>query len=196
MFNLFYGAGIDDKHGGILQQTFPIGEWIERQCKYAEEQEGKFCKTLASHWKNRSGTSGNREYWKAVQVLQKRVNQMENQELENIGNEKEGIWGPLNGQCQTAIVSRCEIPYVCERTLLDPTPRSQYLLTHQLLQRLLIETMDCPSTKSFVTEQEIYTSLCTKMYLEAKYLDILDVPIVHRDLFAETSKLNFVNINS
>jgi len=125
------------------------------------------------------------EYWKPAFVLQKHINELDNKTVENIGDEKEGLWGILNGECQKAVVRRCEIPYICERTLLDPTPRSQYLLTHQIFQRILIDNSDCPNLQSFVTEEEIYTNMCTKAYMEAQYLDLLDVPINHRDLFAE-----------
>jgi len=125
------------------------------------------------------------EYWKPTIVLQNYLDMMDDNTIENIGNEKEGLWGKLNAQCQNALASRCEIPYICERTLLDPTPRSQYLLTHQLFQRILIDNADCPNLRSFVTEEDTYTKLCTKAYMEAQYLDLLDVPINQRDLFAE-----------
>ncbi len=155
--------------------------------------QGEFCHNLARQWKNRSGSkkTGNMDYWKNASVIQSQLNRIDDNIFENIGREHEGMWGKLNGECQLALVSRCEIPYVCERTLLDPTPRSQYLLTHQVLQRVLIETVDCPDSltvSSFVTEDSTYTELCAKMYMEASYLDVLNLPIVHRDLFTEFGK--------
>lgn len=128
-------------------------------------------------------------YWKPASVLQNYLNKIDDVTLSDIGDEKEGLWGILNRECQQAIVDRCEIPYICERTLLDETPRSQYLLTHQILQRLLIDNGNCPNLQKFVTKDDMYAKLCTKAYLEAQYMDLLDVPINHRDLFAELGAL-------
>lgn len=177
---------IDDKHGKILQKNFPVNQWIQSNCE-ANSNEEKFCKSLIRQWKNRSAgkSMANMEYWKPAFVLQNQLNQIDDETLENIGEEKEGLWGKLNGECQEALVNRCEIPYICERTLLDPTPRSQYLLTHQLFQRLILDNTDCPNLRSLVTEEETYAKFCTKAYMEAQYLDLLNVPINHRDLFAE-----------
>lgn len=143
--------------------------------------------SLVRQWKNRSGgkTSGNMGYWKPTSVIEYHLGKIDHETLDNIGNEKEGLWGILNVECQEAVVNRCEIPHVCERTLLDPNPRSQYLLTHQLIQRLFIDNSDCPNLRQFVTLEETYAKLCTKAYMEAQYLDLLDVPILQRDLFAE-----------
>lgn len=184
---------IDDKHGKVLQKTFPLEQWIEKSCNVGlvfDDSEGSFCHLLVRQWKNRSGrtSAANMEYWKPPSVLQNYINRVDDDTIAGIGDEKEGLWGKLNGQCQEAFVSRCEIPYICERTLLDPTPRSQYLLTHQIFQRLIVENADCP--KSFVTDEEIYANMCTKSYMEAQFLDLMDVPINHRDLFAELGKFN------
>lgn len=170
-----------------------MDHWIEESCnagRVYNNSEESFCHLLVRQWKNRSGgTSGaNMDYWKPASYLQSYLNQVDDHTIETIGDEKEGLWGKVNGECQHAIVSRCEIPYICERTLLDPTPRSQYLLTHQIFQRLIVENAGCP--KSFVTEEEIYANMCTKSYMEAQFLDLMDVPINHRDLFAELGKLN------
>ncbi len=80
------------------------------------------------------------------------------------------------------------MPLICERTLLDPTPRSQYLLTHQLIERLFIDSSNCPNLLPHVTKEEMYTKFCAKAYMEAQYLDLLDVPILQRGLFGELSK--------
>lgn len=147
--------------------------------------------SLVRQWKNRSGakTGANLEYWKPASVLESYLSQVDHATLNNIGNEKEGLWGILNAECQEALVNRCEIPYICERTLLDPTPRSQYLLTHQLIQRIFVDNSDCPNLRPFVTKEEQYAKLCTKAYIEAQYLDLLDVPILQRDLFSELGEL-------
>lgn len=141
--------------------------------------------SLVRQWKNRSGAKPNMQYWKHASVLENHLSQIDHETIESIGTEKEGLWEMLNVECQEAVINRCEIPYICERTLLDPTPRSQYLLTHQLIQRLFIDNSDCPNLKSFVTEEKTYEKLCTKAYMEAQFLDMLDVPILQRDLFAE-----------
>lgn len=181
---------IDDKHGSVLQRNFPLDQWIQSNCDKTvalNSGEKDFCMSLVSQWKNRSGakSGANMQYWKSASILEKHLNEIGLEELENIGTEKEGLWGVLNTECQEALVNRCEIPYICERTLLDPVPRSQYLLTHQILQRLFIDNSDCPNLRSFVTEDETYEKLCTKAYVEAQFLDLLDVPILQRDLFAE-----------
>lgn len=49
--------------------------------------------------------------------------------------------------------------------------------------------MDCPDLKSVVLEKEIYNNLCAKIYLQAEYIDLLNLPPVHRDMFAEYGKL-------
>lgn len=190
-FLYIFILGIDDKHGKFFQSLFPLETFIQQSCDTAiNTPVSDHCTALAHYWKNRSGRKVNVKYWKDKSILQNVLSQVENKTVETIGHEREEIWVLLNLQCQMALTSRCEIPYVCERTLLDPTPRSQYLLTHQLFQRFLIEMVDCPNVevKSFVTEEEIYTNLCAKMYMEAKYVEILDVPIIHRDLFAEIGK--------
>jgi len=106
-----------------------------------------------------------------------------------IGNEKHADWeARIVHQCEMSLVNRCKVPYVCRTILLDRKPRSRYLLTHQLLYRVFIESMDCPVTKSLVTmetDEEIYGNLCAKMLTEAEYLDGLNVPVDQRDLFAE-----------
>lgn len=51
----------------------------------------------------------------------------------------------------------------------------------------MTETAECPSI-NYKTEEETYSNLCAKMNMEAKYLDILKVPPVCRDLFAEYGK--------
>lgn len=163
-------------------------QWIQSNCDAAtafDSKEETFCMSLIRQWKNRSGGKANIEYWKPAFVLQNHLNEIDDKTLDNIGDEKEGLWKQVNAGCQEAVVNRCEIPYICERTLLDPTPRSQYLLTHQLLQRLFIENSDCPNLRSFVTEEDTYNKLCSKAYMEAQYLDLLDVPITQRDLFSE-----------
>lgn len=183
-------SDVDNKHGKVLHKDFPLDQWIQSVCnaeKVLHSSEESFCKSMISQWKNRSGgtSKANMEYWKPAHVLQNYFNEIDDFTLDNIGDEKEGLWGILNGECQEAVVSRCEIPYICERTLLDPIPRSQYLLTHQIFQRLLVDNSNCPNLRSFVTEENMYTKMCTKAYLEAQYLDLLDVPINQRDLFAE-----------
>lgn len=163
-----------------------MNQWIQNAFKTGKELD----KLLVSQWKNRSGGTRKAvlDYWKPAFVLQNYLDQIDDVTLDNIGDEKEGLWGKLNAECQDAIVSRCQIPYICERTLLDPKPRSQYLLTHQIFQRLLIDNANCPNLQKFISEDEMYTKLCTKAYLEAQYLDLLDVPINQRDLFAELGK--------
>lgn len=140
-------------------------------------------------WKNRSGGKI-MNYWKPATVLQNHLNQIDDVTMDNIGNEKEGLWGRVNGECQEAVVNRCEIPYICERTLMDPTPRSQYLLTHQIFQRLLVDNANCPNLRPFVSDDHMYAKMCTKAYLEAQYLDLLDVPVNNRDLFAELGEFH------
>lgn len=184
-----YILDIDDKHGKVFHEKFPLELWINRICESTIGQEGDICYSLARRWtasSQRDKFGG--DHWKSPQLIHNIVNQTDDKILENVGNESEGLWGPFNGQCQMAIANRCEIPYVCERTLLDPTPRSQYLLTHQLFQRLLIDTLDCPNIKNLASDQETYTKFCAKMYIEAKYLDALDVPVLLRNLFAEYGK--------
>ncbi|KAJ6645444.1 UPF0764 protein C16orf89 like [Pseudolycoriella hygida] len=177
----------DDKHGKVLQQNYPLDEWIQKLCldEAIDNDEETFNLLMVQKWKSRSGkkTGENMDYWKPSSVLQNYIDRVDHETIENIGDEKEGLWGVLNGQCQGAWIIRCEIPYICERTLLDPTPRSQYLLTHQILQRLVVENGDCP--KFFLTDDEIYANMCTKSYMEAQFLDLMEVPINHRDLFAE-----------
>lgn len=196
--NLYYftcsifHTGIDDKHGKHFQSQFSLDKYMERICDSAKResvdpQAYAHCTGLSRSWKNRSGSKVNKGYWKERSIVQSALNQFENKTLEKVGTEKEEIWALLNIQCQHSLIIRCEIPSVCLKTLLDPIPGSQYQLTHQLLHRILIENADCPSAevKSFVTEEETHSRLCAKMYAEAKYLDILDVPVLHRDLFAE-----------
>lgn len=183
-------SDIDDKHGKILQKTYPIDQFIQRNCDKTIDLnpgEEEFCMALVRQWKNRSGakTSANMKYWKPASVLEARLSEIDQATLDSIGTEKEGLWKVLNVECQEAVVNRCEIPYICERTLLDPTPRSQYLLTHQLIQRIFIDNSDCPNLRSFATDEEMYEKLCTKAYVEAQFLDLLGVPILQRDLFAE-----------
>ncbi|XP_037040755.1 uncharacterized protein LOC119077640 [Bradysia coprophila] len=171
---------IDAKHGKFFQQNFPLKQMIQSASNSGQELD----KLMVRQWKIRTAKA-NTNYWKPALVLQNYLNQIDDATLDNIGNEKEGLWGKVNSECQDAIVSRCEIPYICERTLLDRTPRSQYLLTHQIFQRLLIDNANCPNLQPFISDDDIYAKLCTKAYLEAQYLDLLDVPINQRDLFAE-----------
>ncbi|KAJ6636456.1 hypothetical protein Bhyg_15046 [Pseudolycoriella hygida] len=176
---------IDDKHGKVFQEKYPLNELIKKSCDVSNGNKESICYALADKWKNRSGkiSASNMEYWKPPSVLQSYINRVDNETIARIGDEKEGLWGTVNAQCQDAILRRCEIPYVCERTLMDPTPRSQYLLTHQIFQRLIVENVDCPT--SFVTDAEIYANMSAKLYMEAQFLDLMDVPINNRDLFSE-----------
>lgn len=132
-------------------------------------------------------------YWKDSNVLQKRINELDAKVIESVGKEQEEIWSALNIQCQTAVGSRCELPLACKLVFLDPIPRSQYLLTHQVLTRIFVDTVDCPSLKPFVSDDETYAKFCSKMYLEAKYLEILNMPVIQRDLFAEMGRLKISN---
>lgn len=123
--NLIF-IGIDDKHGRVFQKSFSIEEWIQVACSGVFEIEGNFCSSLVRQWKNRSVGKSNIGYWKAKSVLQKVLDETEDNVLMNIGKDPEALWGQLNAQCQSAIMERCEIPLVCERTLLDANPQSQY----------------------------------------------------------------------
>lgn len=150
---------------------------------------------MVRQWKNRSGSRT--DYWKPASVLQSHLDRIDDGTLVQVGDEKEGLWGKVNAECQDAVVSRCEIPHICERVLLDPVPRSQYLLTHQIFQQLIIDNSNCPNLQQFVSsDDEHYTKLCTKAYLEAQYLDILNVPINQRDLFAELGENSIRNLGS
>lgn len=140
--------------------------------------ETESCKALTGLWKSRPG------HWKSPSIINEY-----SKKYESIGKEKEVIWGRLNGECQLALLTRCEVPYVCERTLFDPTPRSQYMLTHQLLQRTLAELGTCSSTKDMI-DQEVNHHMCAKIYKEAQLISKLNTPEILRDLFAEQSKLH------
>lgn len=67
--------------------------------------------------------------------------EVESERFPNPEIEKETIWGELNGECQLALINRCEVPHICEQTFFDPVPRSQYMLTHQLLSRQMAATV-------------------------------------------------------
>lgn len=168
-----------------------MSQWVQDICEQASVRnqiEGNVCKSVARQWNSKIASEGNSAHWKSASILEGHLNQTNDQVLKNIGDEKEEMWASLVGQCQQGLTLRCEIPYVCARTLLDPMPRSQYQLTHQLLHRVLLENSDCPSSsaiKSIVTEEDTYNSLCSKIYMEAKYLDVIEVPAVYRDLFSE-----------
>lgn len=193
LFFFIYYTGIDDKHGKGLQKSFPLEDWINILCTSdgdSDDEDAFWCNTLARQWKNNSGNKTNFEYWKPVSTIQKYLNLVQKSDLETLGAEPDVMWGPLNGQCQTVLVSNCEIPYVCERTVLDPNPKTQYFLTHQVFQRILVETVDCPDLKSVVLEEKTYDALCAKSYMEAQYLDLLNLPPIHRDLFAEYGKFS------
>ncbi len=181
---------IDNKHGQILQEKFPLEKWVQGLCdslNKVNRASGHFCWTLNRYWKNRSGNgkSTNSVYWKTLNETFK-DNLQEQEHL--IGNEN---WeARIIHQCEMSLVNRCKVPYVCRTILLDRKPKSQYLLTHQLLYRVFIEMMDCPVTKSLETKKdnEIYENLCAKMWMEAEYLEGLNVPVAQRDLFAELGK--------
>lgn len=148
--------------------------------------EGNFCKSFVRQWRNKTRVNqATRNHCKSSKIIEELINQTDNKILQDIGDESEGTWKTLTGQCQMDLMDRCEIPFVCERTVLDPTPRSQYFLTHQLLQRVFIDIIDCPDLKEFISENDIYANLCAKMYIEAKFLDAINVPILQRGLFAE-----------
>lgn len=189
---------IDNRHGGKLQKTFPFPQWIQNVCDQTAKRShsgGELCKSITRQWSSNQGREIHKGHWKSASIIERNLNQISDQVLKNIGDEKEEIWASLGYQCQQALSVRCEIPYICEKTVYDPIPRSQYFLTHQLLQRLLVEHSNCPSSspiKSFVTKEETYDNLCSKIYLETKYLDAIDVPPVHQDLFAEMGEPIFL----
>lgn len=151
----------------MLQKDFPLEDWINTVCSATgsgevNDEDANWCKTLVRQWKNSSGNTTNLEYWKPVSKIQKYLDQSNEDALETLGAEPDVMWGTLNGECQSVLVSNCEIPYVCERTLLDPNPKSQYFLTHQIFQRILIQTVACPNLKSIVLKEETYDALCAK----------------------------------
>lgn len=108
-------------------------------------------------------------------------------DFHTVGGESEIIWGRLNGQCQNALVTKCEIPRLCRQTFFDPTPTSQYMLTHQLLMRMFAEFGSCPAARELINP-EVNHKLCAKIYKEAQLIHALDVPERLRDLFVEQSK--------
>lgn len=170
-----------------------MDQWIQRNCDNSiasNPDDEKSYRSSIRQWKNRSGrkTSADMKYWKPASVLERYLGQIDDATIENIGTEREGLRSKLNIECHEAVVTRCEMPYRCERTLLDPTPRSQYLLTHQLIERLFIDNSDCPNLRQFVTTEETYEKFCVKAYMEAQFLDLLNVPILQRNLFAELGK--------
>ncbi|CAL8128954.1 unnamed protein product [Orchesella dallaii] len=165
----------DDKHGKLLQGTYNISDWISNICNQAVPGEKEFCEASSTKWNLRNG-----QMWKSAKVV--KDNGVEDSSV--IGHEKEYMWGKLNGQCQLAVVTRCEVPYVCERTLYDTVPRSMYFLTHQMFQRILTEQTDCESAKRLLNE-EVNDKLCSKMYQEANLISKLDYPNILRDLFSE-----------
>jgi len=166
---------VDDKHGSELQKKYPLSEWISRVCStLSDNKEAETCNAMTKIWKSRPALS-----WKSESIIQEYAS-----EVKQVGSEKEVIWGKLNGECQVALLTRCEVPYVCERTLFDPIPRSQYMLTHQLLQRTFAELGNCPSTKNLI-DSETNHRICAKIYKEAQLIDVVKTPAVFRDLFTE-----------
>ncbi|CAL8091974.1 unnamed protein product [Orchesella dallaii] len=173
VFGLMMLKAVDDVHGQRIQKQFPIQKWASQLCSKNSFGQKEFCTRVANLWKS------SRSNWKPFEVVYKLAKQ-----FENIGNEKEVFWGPVTVDCQEALLLRCDVPYVCERTLFDPVPRSQYHLTHQLLQRIFAERFECEAASSLLDEK-INDQLCAKMYREADFVAKLNYPEILRDLFTE-----------
>ncbi|CAL8129034.1 unnamed protein product [Orchesella dallaii] len=170
---------VDDKYGQIFQKLFPLANWLIEICSQFDGDTGKKCRNLPHVWKA-SNMKNSYKSWDSITKYDSKWNK------ELIANEKEYIWALLNSECQSALINRCEVPHVCERTFLDPEPRSQYFLTHQLLLRILIEQQsdECPSLKRFV-DHDVNDQLCARMYKEAQLVEKLGYPHMLRDIFSE-----------
>lgn len=133
--------------------------------------------------------------WQPANLVQAASQQFNSDE---IGQEKELIWSGLNTECFKATLFRCEIPHVCERVFFDPKPRSQYMLTHQLLHRMVAEQVhriknrhhttpnyycvppkltychdfqpDCLQDITRHADPNVNLNLCAKMYKESEYV--------------------------
>ncbi|ODM93890.1 hypothetical protein Ocin01_12793 [Orchesella cincta] len=165
---------VDDKHGGRFQASYPLSEWMVKFCNKTLEDEKESCMKITKGW-----TQHKTHPWKSTKVLRGIE-----PKIELVGTEKEYLWGKLNGECQSALIFKCEVPYLCNITLYDPVPKSMYFLTHQLLQRILTEQSNCESAKKLLNE-EVNDQLCSKMYHEARLISKLDYPFILRDVFAE-----------
>ncbi|OXA62173.1 UPF0764 protein C16orf89 [Folsomia candida] len=105
----------------------------------------------------------------------------------SVGDDPEIVWGRLNSACFVSLMNSCEVPTLCRNTYLDPEPQSQYMLTHQVLYRLMARSLSCDikHRKLFIENEENLELLCAKMYAEAEMLAEYGFPVWGRDLFSE-----------
>ncbi|CAL8068294.1 unnamed protein product [Orchesella dallaii] len=167
---------VEDKYARKFQTVPEISTWLQRTCNQVAPKEKEFCFKTTTIWNYHH--KGNN--WKSANIIDK----IRSSSVAPIGQEKEYTVSVLNGHCQVALLTACQVPHVCEKTLYDPVPRSQYYLAHQILQRIFTEQSDCPEAKQFLSE-EINDQLCSKMYQEAQLISEMGYPQALRDIFVE-----------
>ncbi|CAL8069380.1 unnamed protein product [Orchesella dallaii] len=170
---LSFLVGVDDKYGKQLQAAYNISSWLTRTCNQLTSNKNDFCAKSIKTWKQ-SGANK----WKSKDVIDSIITSS----VDAAGEEKDYAWSVLNGHCQHALLLKCEVPYICEKILYDPIPKSQYLLAKQMLQRILTEQSDCPEAKKLLSK-EVNDQLCSKMYQEAQLISEMSYPHVLRELF-------------
>ncbi|CAL8129030.1 unnamed protein product [Orchesella dallaii] len=175
MVGLLFLKRVDDENNQKFQKSYPLVSWAEDICTRLSGDEQKKCRALIRNTKSQ---------FPPIKPHELVTHLVESGHWGVIGSEKEYLWARLNVECQTALLLRCEIPYICARTLFDPVPRSQYFLTHQALMRILAEESDCPNIQNYL-ENSVNDQLCTKMYLEAQLIAQMGYPHSLRDLFSE-----------
>ncbi|OXA61336.1 hypothetical protein Fcan01_01077 [Folsomia candida] len=104
-----------------------------------------------------------------------------------IGEDLDGIWPSLNGYCFAALVTQCDVPYPCRRTILNPEPQSQYMLAHQALFLVFANQKSCQLKHPdyFRNSEHNLETYCSKMLKEAEFLADHKYPTWGRDLFSE-----------
>ncbi|CAL8136790.1 unnamed protein product [Orchesella dallaii] len=122
--------GVEDKHGMQFKRAHNVSTWLTGTCSQVTTKRKEFCTKLTQIWKQREGN-----HWKSKDV----INSIRNSSVAAVGHEMEYNVRTLNAHCQHALLTRCQVPHVCERTLYDPTPRAQYYLAKQVLQRIFTE---------------------------------------------------------
>lgn len=117
--------GVDPKHRMHFQKMYPIKQWTDQLCNGSGDIHlDARCRGLVQTF------SKPRAEFKSLNI---------SMDLNDLGVEKEILFSLLNEKCLDALLERCEVPAVCEQVMFDPHPKSQYMLSHQLLFRILAE---------------------------------------------------------